>query len=54
MADHYDVVVVGGGINGVGVAQAAAAGGHSVLLLEQTTLASGTSSRSSKIGRAHV
>jgi len=25
---YYDVVVIGGGINGVGVAQAAAAGGH--------------------------
>jgi glycerol-3-phosphate dehydrogenase len=41
--------VVGGGINGVGVAQAAAAAGHSVLLLEKKQLASGTSSRSSKL-----
>lgn len=48
-SDHYDVIIVGGGINGVGVAQAAAAGGHSVLLLEQTALAAGTSSRSSKL-----
>jgi len=46
---HYDVVVVGGGINGVGVAQAAAAAGHSVLLLEKRALANGTSSRSSKL-----
>jgi glycerol-3-phosphate dehydrogenase len=45
----YDVVVVGGGINGVGVAQAAAAAGHSVLLIEKQGLASGTSSRSSKL-----
>lgn len=45
----YDVVVVGGGINGVGVAQAAAAAGHSVLLLEKRDLAYGTSSRSSKL-----
>jgi glycerol-3-phosphate dehydrogenase len=45
----YDVVVVGGGIHGVGVAQAAAAAGHSVLLLEKSDLASGTSSRSSKL-----
>jgi len=29
----YDVVVVGGGINGVGVAQAAAAAGYRVLVL---------------------
>lgn len=49
MTDHYDVVVVGGGIHGVGVAQAAACYGHSVLLLEQTALAAGTSSRSSKL-----
>ena len=27
---HYDVVVIGGGIHGVGVAQAVAAAGHSV------------------------
>lgn len=46
---HYDVVVVGGGIHGVGVAQAAAAAGHSVLLLEKSELANGTSSRSSKL-----
>ena len=49
MADAYDVVVVGGGINGVGVAQAAAAAGHSVLLLEKKGLASGTSSRPSNL-----
>ena len=46
---HYDVVVVGGGIHGVGAAQAAAAAGHSVLLMEKTDLACGTSSRSSKL-----
>lgn len=46
---HVDVVVVGGGIHGVGVAQAAAAAGHSVLLLEKRALAAGTSSRSSKL-----
>jgi glycerol-3-phosphate dehydrogenase len=49
MGKRYDVVVVGGGINGVGVAQSAAAAGHSVLLLEKTALAAGTSSRSSKL-----
>lgn len=46
---HYDVVIIGGGIHGVGVAQAAAAAGHSVLLLEQSQLAAGSSSRSSKL-----
>jgi glycerol-3-phosphate dehydrogenase len=49
MTDHYDVVVVGGGIHGVGVAQAAACNGYSVLVLESVALASGTSSRSSKL-----
>jgi len=46
---HYDIVIVGGGIQGVAVAQAAAARGYSVLLLEKTALAAGTSSRSSKL-----
>jgi len=46
---HFDVVVIGGGINGVGVAQAAAAAGHSVLLFEKHHLAAGTSSKSSKL-----
>ena len=49
MSDHYNVVVVGGGIQGVGVAQAAAAEGHSVLLIEKSDLADGTSSKSSKL-----
>jgi glycerol-3-phosphate dehydrogenase len=49
MSLHYDVVVIGGGIHGVGVAQAAAAAGHTVLTLEQTALAAGTSSKSSKL-----
>jgi glycerol-3-phosphate dehydrogenase len=44
-----DVAVVGAGIHGVGVAQAAGAAGHSVLLLEQTAAAAGSSSRSSKL-----
>lgn len=48
-SEHYDVLVVGGGIHGVGVAQAAAAAGYRVLLLEQGELASGTSHRSSKL-----
>lgn len=45
----YDIVIIGGGIQGVGVAQAAAARGFKTLLLEQAELASGTSSRSSKL-----
>lgn len=45
----YDVVVLGGGIHGVGVAQAAIAGGYRTLLIEKSALAAGTSSRSSKL-----
>ena len=45
----HDLLIIGGGIHGAGVAQAAAASGYSVLLLEQTGIASGTSSRSSKL-----
>ncbi|QZY29848.1 glycerol-3-phosphate dehydrogenase [Nocardioides coralli] len=44
-----DVLVVGGGITGVGIANDAATRGLSVGLLEQRDLASGTSSRSSKL-----
>ena len=46
---QYDVIIVGGGIHGAGVLQAAAAAGHSALLIERLGLASGTSSRSSKL-----
>lgn len=49
MTHRVDLLVIGGGIHGVGVAQAAAAAGHSVLLIEKTALAAGTSSRSSKL-----
>ncbi len=45
----YDLLVIGGGIQGVGVAQAGAAAGYKVLLLEKTAIASATSSRSSKL-----
>lgn len=45
----FDVVVVGGGIHGAGVAQAAAAAGYRTLLLEEREPAAGTSSRSSKL-----
>jgi len=44
-----DVAIVGAGIHGAGVAQAAAAAGHSVLLLEQSAVGAGSSSRSSKL-----
>jgi glycerol-3-phosphate dehydrogenase len=46
---EYDVVIVGGGIHGAGVLQATVAAGFSGLLIEKHALASGTSSRSSKL-----
>ncbi len=45
----YDLLVVGGGITGAGIALEAARTGLSVLLVEQGDFASGTSSRSSKL-----
>ncbi|HEV7529668.1 MAG TPA: glycerol-3-phosphate dehydrogenase/oxidase, partial [Solirubrobacteraceae bacterium] len=47
--EEFDVVVVGGGITGAGVALDAASRGYSVALLERADYASGTSSRSSKL-----
>jgi glycerol-3-phosphate dehydrogenase len=48
-AEAFDVVVVGGGITGAGVALDAASRGYSVALVEKADYASGTSSRSSKL-----
>jgi glycerol-3-phosphate dehydrogenase len=45
----FDLLIVGGGINGAGVARDAALRGLRVLLLEAHDFASGTSSRSSKL-----
>ncbi|MFC4160306.1 glycerol-3-phosphate dehydrogenase [Chitinimonas lacunae] len=47
--DVYDLLVVGGGINGVGIANHAAQAGQKVLLVEQDDLAAATSSASSKL-----
>ncbi len=47
--ERFDLVVVGGGINGVGIARDAAGRGLSVLLVERGDLASHTSSGSSKL-----
>ena len=47
--DGFDVVVIGGGITGAGVALDAASRGYSVALVEKADYASGTSSRSSKL-----
>lgn len=45
----HDVLIIGGGINGCGIAMDAAGRGLKVLLCEQDDLASATSSRSSKL-----
>jgi len=45
----WDIIVVGGGATGVGVAIDAAARGYDVLLLEQSDFGKGTSSRSTKL-----
>lgn len=45
----YDLAIIGGGINGAGIARDAAGRGHSVVLFEQNDLASGTSSWSTKL-----
>ncbi|MDX1400813.1 MAG: glycerol-3-phosphate dehydrogenase, partial [Kiloniellales bacterium] len=45
----YDLIVVGGGVNGAGIARDAAGRGYKVLLVEQEDLAYGTSSASTKL-----
>lgn len=49
MNNLYDVFIIGGGINGCGVARDAAGRGYSVYLAEKSDIASGTSSASSKL-----
>lgn len=46
---EVDLLVIGAGILGAGVAQAAAAAGHRVRIVERTAPAAGTSGRSSKL-----
>ncbi|HKH95480.1 MAG TPA: FAD-dependent oxidoreductase, partial [Beijerinckiaceae bacterium] len=45
----FDLAIIGGGVNGCGIARDAAGRGASVVLLEQNDLASGTSSASTKL-----
>jgi glycerol-3-phosphate dehydrogenase len=49
MSDIFDLLIVGGGINGVGIARDAAGRGLKVLLCEKGDLAGATSSASSKM-----
>ena len=53
MALTTDVVVVGGGVNGISIAYALAARGVRVTLVEKGALASGASGRSSALVRMH-
>ena len=48
-SSHYDLLVIGGGINGAGIARDAAGRGLRVLLIEKDDLAAATSSASSKL-----
>jgi len=47
--DHWDLIVVGGGVTGAGIFHEASRRGLKTLLLEKQDFAWGTSSRSSKI-----
>jgi glycerol-3-phosphate dehydrogenase len=47
--DAWDIVVIGGGATGMGMAVDAASRGYDVLLLEQSDFGKGTSSRSTKL-----
>ncbi|MCY3569724.1 MAG: glycerol-3-phosphate dehydrogenase/oxidase [Chloroflexi bacterium] len=46
---HYDVIIIGGGINGAATAAAVAARGYRTLVLEQDDFAAGTTSASTKL-----
>ena len=45
----FDIFVIGGGVNGTGIARDAVGRGHSVMLAEMHDLASGTSSAATKL-----
>lgn len=47
--EHFDVLVIGGGVTGAGVALDAVARGYKVALVEKADFASGTSSKSTKL-----
>ena len=49
MAEPVDLLIIGGGVNGAGIARDAAGRGLSVILCEKDDLAQGTSSRSGKL-----
>ena len=49
MTNSYDILIIGGGINGTSIARDAAGRGLKVLLCDKADLASGTSSASTKV-----
>ncbi|MFW9914402.1 MAG: glycerol-3-phosphate dehydrogenase/oxidase [Candidatus Thorarchaeota archaeon] len=51
---EWDLIVIGGGITGAGIAREATLRGLTVALLEQSDFASGTSSGSSKLGHGGI
>jgi glycerol-3-phosphate dehydrogenase len=53
-SEPWDIIVIGGGATGVGVAVDAATRGYSTLLLEQYDFGKGTSSRSTKLSHGGV
>lgn len=48
-SEPFDIAIIGGGATGLGAAVDAASRGHSVVLVEQSDFAKGTSSRSTKL-----
>lgn len=48
-SEHFDIVVIGGGINGAAIARECAWAGKRVLVVEQHDFASGTTSRATRI-----
>jgi glycerol-3-phosphate dehydrogenase len=46
---HFDVAIIGGGINGIAIARECALAGRRVLLAEKADIASGTTSRATRI-----
>lgn len=49
MSEQFDILIIGGGVNGAGIARDAAGRGFSVLLVEKDDLAGHTSSASTKL-----
>jgi len=47
--EHFDVLVIGGGVNGVAIARECARAGRYTLLVEQNDFAAGTTSRSTRM-----